>query len=121
VKQPHIITCPKCEITSYLPADVDNRYCGRCGYHDSLHNTTPGIPGVSAKFRQPTPVMQLQAELASMEGNYYCFSENLMPRERFDLLMERHFENIRELHPHLDNGAWIKPTDLDPPAGGGSL
>jgi hypothetical protein len=116
------ITCPKCKLVSHLPADVDFRYCGKCGYHDALHNIVPGIPGVSAKFRQPTPLMQLQAEIAALEGNYYCWSEGIVPEDRFRLLANRFFENVRELQPHLKNGEWSTPSDLPrPPVGGGIL
>lgn len=121
MKLPPNITCPKCELVSYLPSDVQNRYCGKCGYHDALHNTTPGIPGVSAKFRQPTPIMQLQAEIAAMEGNYYCWSEGIMPESRFRLLADRFFDNVRELQPHLKQGRWIAPDESSPPVGGGPL
>jgi ribosomal protein S27AE len=103
------VICPKCGLKSYLPGDIESRYCGKCGYHDSLHNTTPGVPGVSAKFRQPTPLMQLQATLSALEGNYYCWSEGLTPEARFRLITDRLFADIRELQPHLNNGAWLKP------------
>lgn len=116
------ITCPKCELVSYLPGDISARYCGKCGYHDSLANTTPGIPGVSAKFRQPTPLMQLQACIATLEGNYFCWKEGITTSDHFRLVTDRVFADIQEIQPHLRNGGWIVPRSAtSPPAGGGSL
>lgn len=30
------ITCPGCGRTSHHPKDIEQRYCGACGYHDHL-------------------------------------------------------------------------------------
>jgi hypothetical protein len=30
------IECPSCHRVSYHPKDVENRFCGQCGWHDQL-------------------------------------------------------------------------------------
>jgi ribosomal protein S27AE len=115
------ITCPKCKRKSTLADDIKHRFCGKCGYHDALGNTAPGVPGVSAKFRQPTPLMQLQAEIAALEGHFYVWTDgHISDAERFKLYAKRFFENVQELQPYLRHGAWAAPGSA-PPAGGGPL
>jgi hypothetical protein len=31
---PPSITCPTCQRTSYNPNDIEQKFCGVCGYHD---------------------------------------------------------------------------------------
>jgi hypothetical protein len=103
------ITCPKCERVSYHPGDINAQYCGDCGYHDAPPGAPPGIPGVSPKFRQPTPAMQLAAEFCSIEGSFYCWKEGIVPQDEWNVRVERHLANMRELLPHLEAGTWQNP------------
>jgi len=116
------ITCPKCEQVSYLRGDIENKYCGKCGYHDALHNTQPGIPGVSAKFRQPTPLMQLQATLSGVKGLIGNYDYGIGDKDSLFLLMRRALDDVDELIPHLERGYWPPDPNRDlPPPGGGIL
>lgn len=39
------ITCPVCGAVSYHPADIEQRYCGRCHqFHDYMHIPTTTEP-----------------------------------------------------------------------------
>jgi hypothetical protein len=103
------ITCPKCERVSYNPGDIKNQYCGACGYHDAPPGAPPGIPGVSPKFRQPTPAMQVVAELAGLDGNFHNWREGILPQFEWNERVERYLANMRELLPHLEAGTWLNP------------
>lgn len=102
------ITCPHCGLTSYLRSDIQSRYCGKCGYIDADRSVPPGIPGKSAKWRQPTPLMQLQATLASFEGIAYVWKEGMTPDSKFKAMLDRFLDDARELMPHVINGDWKK-------------
>ena len=34
VNHVHSIICLKCDKTSYSKGDIENLYCGKCGWHD---------------------------------------------------------------------------------------
>ncbi|MGD9726483.1 MAG: hypothetical protein AB7L09_02935 [Nitrospira sp.] len=91
------ITCPKCGLVSRLPGDIEFRYCGTCGYHDTPDGTPNGIPGVSAKFRQPTPAMQLGVELMSLDGELAIWEEGMTSDERLASHVKRFLADVREV------------------------
>lgn len=103
------ITCPKCERVSVNPGDIKHRYCGVCGFHDAPVGAPEGIPGVSPKFRQPTPAMQVVAEYAGLEGNFHNWKEGILSLSEWKDRVERHLANMRELLPHLRAGTWLNP------------
>lgn len=116
------ITCPKCERKSYNSNDIDYRYCGDCGYMDVPEGTPEGIPGVSPKWRQPTPTMQLKAVCGSLEGHFVNWREGIISNEQFQFRFERHMKDIRELHGYVAKGEWPrKRNGPRPPRGGGHL
>jgi hypothetical protein len=78
------------------------RYCVDCGYHDADHDAPPGIPGVSPKFRQPTPVMQLMAECGSVEGSFYSYEDlKIVSLDTFAERFHRHTDRIKEILRHM--------------------
>lgn len=105
------ITCPHCGLKSYLKADIQARYCGRCGYHDADRSVPPGIPGKSPKWRQPEPLMQLQSVLSSFEAQAFLWKEDMLTDGAFQQMLDRHFADIRELVPHVKNGTWKKKKE----------
>ena len=116
------ITCPKCERVSHHPGDIQHHYCSKCGYHDSLHVTKLGVPGVSAKFRQPTPSMALQALLSSFGGTFDNWVEGITSDVDLRVAFERFRDDVIELNEHLASGEWVQPRiGPEPPAGGGIL
>lgn len=104
------ITCPHCGLKSFLKADISARYCGKCGYHDADLSVPPGIPGRSAKWRQPTPLMQLEATIATFEAQSYLWKEDLTTDGVYTQLLDRFHADVRELMPHVKNGNWKKES-----------
>ena len=45
------IKCLRCGRTSYSQGDVQNRYCGACGYHEPF--TSESVVGQPVPFRVP--------------------------------------------------------------------
>jgi len=104
--QPNI-TCPKCNRISYHRGDIKHSYCNACGYHDSLENTVPGVPGISARWRQPTPAMQLQAVMGAFEGHFSNWVAGITPALDLRVEFRRTMEQVQDLSRHLEAGGWI--------------
>lgn len=102
------IQCPKCKRVSYSRGDIENKYCAKCGYHDADSSTPPGVPGKSAKWRQPTPSMQVEALLSCLEGTFYCWKEGIGSPGKLQEVLERHIDDMKELVPHLRAAQWKK-------------
>jgi hypothetical protein len=100
------ITCPHCQETYYSRANIESRYCDKCGYIDADQDAPPGIPGVSPKWRQPTPGMQVQAVLAALEGHLYLFEAGIAPAAKFGPSVARALADLKELVPHLEGATW---------------
>lgn len=100
------ITCPHCGLTSCNKHDIESRYCGKCGYIDADQSAPPGIPGVSPKWRQPTPAMQVEAVLASLEGHLYLFESGITSSAKFGPVVARALADLKELVPHLKGATW---------------
>lgn len=96
------IVCPKCKRRSYHKMDISCEYCPSCGYHDSPVDAPLGVPGVSAKWRQPTPTMQLRAEWASMQGHFENWREKIISDADFEESLDRHIASIKEIHDHVE-------------------
>lgn len=116
------ITCPKCELTSRHRGDVQSRYCRKCGFHDAPLDAPMGVPGVSAKFRQPTPAMQVQAMIMGFEGQFHNWTSGIVNNLDLRVTVERFLNDFKELYPHLESGRFLPdPNRPKPPAGGGIL
>jgi len=96
------IVCPKCSRRSFNEMDIRSKYCGSCGYHDAPIDALPGIPGVSAKFRQPTPIMQLKVELMSINGSFANCQEEIISLSQFAERRQQHYDRIEEILGHMD-------------------
>jgi hypothetical protein len=96
------ITCPKCRRPSFNESDIEFKYCGACGYHDAPEDAPLGVPGVSAKFRQPSPVMQLRAEYSSIEGNFSIWQDEIISDTKFTERLHRHLANVKEICEHME-------------------
>jgi len=99
---PDSITCPKCDKTSFNHNDLRANYCGDCGYHDAPEDAPLGVPGVSAKFRQPTPVMQLRAEYAAIEGNFSIWQDGIITAGQLSERFDRHLGNVKDVCEHME-------------------
>lgn len=116
------VTCPKCARVSTYASDILMRYCATCGYHDAALDTPHGIPGVSPKFRQPTPAMEFQALFTSFNGYFLNWVEGIIESSVLRVAYTRYRDDVAELFPHLENGDWIQPRQQPmPPLGGGNL
>jgi hypothetical protein len=89
--------CPNCNETS-CNQDVDYSYCGDCGYHYA----SLGIPDISTKFRQPSPVMQLRAEYSSIDGNFLNWAEGIISLPQLKERLGRRKERINEILEHIE-------------------
>lgn len=49
------ITCPKCGRTSYHPEDIRQRFCGVCGFHESLFDAIDRLGKMSSQS-DPKPI-----------------------------------------------------------------
>ena len=96
------IVCPKCSRRSFNEMDIRSKYCVSCSYHDAPIDAPPGIPGVSAKFRQPTPTMQLKAELMSIDGSFANCQGGIISLNQFAERQTLHYDRIKEILGHMD-------------------
>lgn len=89
------ITCPKCEMTSYHPDDIKNRYCGNCHqFHDDMK---------TKEYDDLLPVSLYEA----LDGVYHLLDRHNDEIATFDRSMEfTDMERIVTLinkHPGLVN------------------
>lgn len=99
---PDSITCPKCEKRSFNKNDIDSKYCGACGYHDAPEHAPPGIPGVSPKFRQPTPAMQLRADLGALEGTISNWQDGISGEGDVIYRFLKYKQRVGEILDHME-------------------
>jgi hypothetical protein len=96
------ITCPNCGLISFNEDDIKNKYCRDCGYHSALPGAPPGVPGASAKWRQPSPIMELRAICMSLEGHYSNWKDGITDSIKFEMRFEQHIKDIREIYGHIE-------------------
>ena len=90
------IVCPKCDRESFDENDIKWKFCSQCGYHDAVDGP-PGIPGVSPKFRQPTPAMQIKAEISSLEGSFHNWQSQVTSTDAFVQRLQRTMNDLMEI------------------------
>lgn len=100
---PPSITCPKCHRSSFNEGDISSKYCGGCGYHDAPVDAPLGVPGVSAKWRQPTPVMQLRAELGGLEGSVSNWQDGITEEGDMIYRLLRYQQGVKEILDHMES------------------
>ena len=96
------IVCPKCDRRAFSKSDIKWKFCPKCGYHDVPDGTPEGIPGVSAKFRQPTPSMQLVADYAGLEGIFHNWQEEITGLSEFAQRFLDFGERLKEIGKRMD-------------------
>ena len=96
------IVCPKCDRRAFSKSDIKWKFCPKCGYHDVPDGTPEGIPGVSAKFRQPTPSMQLVADYAGLEGIFHNWQEEITGLSEFAQRFLDFGERLKEICKRMD-------------------
>jgi hypothetical protein len=60
-------------------------------------------------WKQPTPVMQLTAIRASIEGHFSNWCDGIISTKKFRERMDFFLEELSELEPYLEKGEWTSP------------
>ena len=60
-----------------------------------------------ARWRQPTPAMQLREVVMALEGHLSNREDKIITERAFQEKARPLLEEIKALYPHLDVGAWL--------------
>jgi len=58
------------------------------------------------RWRQPTPIMQLRAVLASLDGNKQVHIEGIIIDVQYMRRVDEHIEQLMNLLPFVEKGNW---------------